>query len=263
MKTAPLSKNHQKRIRSLHHKKYREEEGTFIAEGFNAFAAAIRTGRHLIGEVIIEHDHLARIRQSIAHAGWRHDIAVYTCTPQEMTRISTEITPQGVITVCHRHHFDFDDLQRHHDNTIIYCEKISDPGNLGTILRTAAWFGITQVLLGPYCVDPFNTKAIRSSAGAFFNMELYTSVKLRELSDFAARNNFQMIATVPRGGTSIRNWEKPDKTIILLGHEASGLSPELVELAQRHVSIPGSEDVESLNLAVAAAIIMYEVTAKL
>jgi TrmH family RNA methyltransferase len=263
MGITPLSKNHGKRIRSLHQKKFREEEGTFVAEGFNAFDAAIRMTHHPVNEVITEQDHVARIQQSLKQAGrGGHGIAVYTCSRKEMERISTEITPQGIITVCHRHHFAFDTLKKHSRDILIYCEKISDPGNLGAILRAAAWFGITQTILGPGCVDPFNTKVIRSSAGTIFDMEIYTSVTPRELCEFSRRKDFQMTATVPRGGTPINNWKKPNKNIMLFGHEAYGLSPELMERAHCHVSIPGSEGVESLNLAVAAAIIMYEVAGK-
>jgi TrmH family RNA methyltransferase len=93
-------------------------------------------------------------------------------------------------------------------------------------------------------------------------VEIYQSVDLDCLSRFARQNDFHLIATVPDGGTAISDWKKTGKNIILLGHEAEGLSPEMVEKSDQRISIPGHGTVESLNVALAAAIILYEIAGR-
>ena len=137
---------------------------------------------------------------------------------------------------------------------------VSDPGNLGTIIRTAAWFGIDQIILSPGCVDPFNTKVIRSSAGTLFGTKFFCSVPFESLKAFAEEERYRLIATVPRGGIAPRALERSGRDILLLGQEAEGLDRNILSAAGCRVSIAGSGPVESLNLAVACAIILYELT---
>jgi TrmH family RNA methyltransferase len=127
-------------------------------------------------------------------------------------------------------------------------------------MRTAAWFDVRQLILSPSCVDPFNTKAIRASAGTIFGIEIYQSVDPQQIRQFADRTGYKMIAMVPRGGISPDEVKESGRNIVLLGQEAYGLSEELTGYADRLVSIPGRGNVESLNLSIAAAIILYEIT---
>jgi len=248
-----MSRGHRKWLRSLHRRKAREEEGVFIAEGFNALDAAARTTCHPIMEVMADPDHLEAVVDILPD-----DLPVYECSGSIMKEISTEKTPQGVLVVCRRGQFTFSDLDGTSD-TLLYLDRVSDPGNLGTILRTSAWFGVRRLILSPSCVDPFNTKAIRASAGAIFNTEVYQSVDSRQIQRFAEQMGYRMVAMVPRGGDPPGALKKTKKRIVMLGQEADGLSGELTGYADQIVSIPGREDVESLNLAIAAAIILYDI----
>jgi TrmH family RNA methyltransferase len=258
MELSPLSKNHQKWIRSLHQKKYRDEEGLFIAEGFHSFECAIETANHPIREVVMDESLSESILKDLPH-----DIPVYTCTKRAMEIISTEESPQGIMIVCHQKNLSFTDLANGQPGkTLLYLENISDPGNLGTILRTAAWFGISEILLSPSSVDPFNTKVIRASAGTIFNRKIYQSVSSDELFRFAERHGHDLVATVLRDGTPIGSWKNAEKNIILFGPEAQGLSKELVEKARHRISISGKGAAESLNLAASAAIVLYEISAR-
>jgi TrmH family RNA methyltransferase len=258
MKIVALSKNHEKWIRKLHQKKYRDEEGIFIAEGFNSFEAAMRTTRHDVKEVVIENSILESALKNLPDG-----IPVYTCSKKVMEVISTEESPQGIVIVCHQREFPFSDLENGTPGqTLLYLENISDPGNLGTILRTATWFGISEILLSPSSVDPFNTKVIRASAGTIFSQEIYLSVDSNDLFRLAEKHDYNLIATVPRDGVPIGRWQGAGKNIILFGPEVQGLSKELIERAHHRISIPGKGDAESLNLAAAVAIILYEITAR-
>jgi len=254
MEALPISTSHRKWIRSLHRKKIREKEGVFIAEGFHALEGAVKAGFHPIVEVITD-----RHRHEAVTAALPRDLPVYECPGSVMEEISTEKTPQGVIIICRRRAFDFHSLEETASDTLLYLDRVSDPGNLGTIVRTAAWFGVGQVLLSPSCVDPFNTKTIRASAGTIFRTEIYQDADSEIVQRFAEKMDYRLLAMVPRGGLS------PDKvgsgkTIVMLGQEASGLSEELKRHADQSITIPGQGTVESLNLSVAAAIILYEIT---
>ena len=254
MNILQLSGNHRKWIRKLHRRKSREEEGVFIAEGFNALEAALKTTCHPILEVVADEDHLESVADILPG-----NVPIYGCSGSIMEEISTEKTPQGVVVICRRGEFHFPDLERGASDTLLYLDRVSDPGNLGTIMRTAAWFDVRQLILSPSCVDPFNTKAIRASAGTIFGIEVYQSVDPGQIRQFADRTGYSTIAMVPQGGIPLGEWKKGGRNIVLLGQEADGLSEELTEYADRLVSIPGRGGVESLNLSVAAGIILYEI----
>ncbi|MCD6353372.1 MAG: RNA methyltransferase, partial [Proteobacteria bacterium] len=219
-----------------------------------AFKAAVETTCHPIIEVATDQDHLESVVDILPD-----DVPVYECFGSIMEDISTEKTPQGIVMICRQGGFHFPDLERVASGTLLYLDRVSDPGNLGTIMRTAAWFEVRQIILSPSCVDPFNTKSIRASAGAVFGIEIYQSVDSRQIRQFADGTGYRMIAMVPRGGTPPDEWEKGGKNIVMFGQEAEGLSEELIEYADQLISIPGRGGVESLNLSVAAAIILYEI----
>jgi TrmH family RNA methyltransferase len=263
IETLPLSAQHRKWIRKLHQKKYRREEQYFIAEGVNCLHAALETPHHPVREIVVDHDYADKIRNNPSAFPIPSAIPVYECSRNDMEALSSEDTPQGIITICHRKEFSIDDNAIGLNDVAIYFEHTSDPGNMGTIIRSSAWFGFSTILIGPFCVDPFNTKVIRSSAGAIFGVEVYESVNHDGLIDFAVRDGYILTATVPTGGVPLTQWEPSGKTILMFGHETKGLSPRLIERADHRISIPGHGAVESLNLSVAASIILYEVATRL
>jgi len=250
-----MSANHRKWIRKLHRRKFRAEEGVFIAEGFHAFRAAVETTHYPITEVATDKDHLASVVDILPN-----DVPVYECSGSIMKDISTEKTPQGIVMICRQEALQFPDLGKVASEILLYLDRVSDPGNLGTIMRTAAWFDVKQITLSPSCVDPFNTKSIRASAGAIFGIAIYQSVDSSQIRRFAGRQGYRMIAMVPYGGTPPDKWKKSGKNILMFGQEADGLSEELIEHAHQFISIPGRGGLESLNLSVAAAIMLYEIS---
>ena len=252
---APLSKNHQRWVKKLHQKKYRCEERAFIAEGTNALSEAVNTGLYGIKEIVIARGVSASLLKMLP----RH-LPIYECSERDMKSISTEETPQGVLTICHQREAVLNNLSNNAPDLMLYLDRIADPGNLGTIIRTAAWFNIDKMILSPSCVDPFNPKVIRASAGSIFRTEIFQSIEAETLFRFAENNNYKLIATAPKGGTSVHQIKGDKKKIVLLGQEAGGLSKDIMKYADEIVSIEGKGRVESLNLAVAAAIILYELS---
>ena len=254
MGISPISAGHRRWVRGLHRKRIRERERAFIAEGFNALEAAIETVQHPIREIIAEQNHLERVVDVVADR-----VPVYTCSRSVMEELSTEKTAQGVVVICSRGESSFRELDERPPETVLYLDRVSDPGNLGTIIRTSLWFGVSHLALSPFCVDPFNTKAIRSSAGAIFKARIYQPVDSAEIQTFSKRMKYLRVAMVPHGGVRPDTLRQEGRKIVMLGQEAGGLSNDLIACADLSVSIPGRGDVESLNLSVASAIALYEV----
>lgn len=248
----PLSKNHKTQVRKLRHKKYRYEEGAFMAEGANALREAVETELYVIKEIIINRSISESLRNILPH-----HLPIFECSESDIKSMSTEEAPQGVLTICHLRKTAFHSLSTHAPDTMLYLDRIADPGNLGTIIRTAAWFNIDKIILSPCCVDPFNPKVIRASTGSIFRTEIFQSIEADTLFQFAEENNYKLIATAPEGGTPLNQLKGGKKKIVLLGQEAGGLSKDIMKNADEIISIEGNGRVESLNLAAAAAIILY------
>jgi TrmH family RNA methyltransferase len=254
-KYLPLSRNHQKWITRLHRKKHRNEERIFIAEGVHSLKEAVSVNSYPLKEIVVEKG-VSESLQSILPDG----VPIYECSEKAMRVISTEENPQGVLVLCHKKDPVLEDLPEHFCDVMLYLDRIADPGNLGTIIRTAAWFDIGVIILSPRCVDPLSTKVIRASVGSIFRIVIFQSIEPESLVQFAQRNGYKLIATVPKGGIPVHRWKRSGKDILLLGQESVGLSNDIKKCADENISIGGKGNVQSLNLAVATAIILYEIS---
>ncbi len=144
------------------------------------------------------------------------------------------------------------------EQLILYLDRITDPGNMGTIIRSAAWFGIPFIVLSPGCVDPFNPKAVRASAGAVFTLPICPGIEFDWLHEWFKKKDYEFIATVAQNGLPPDQWHLNSKSIIFFGQEAGGLDKQILDLADRQLTIPGAGKVESLNISVAAGIFLFE-----
>jgi TrmH family RNA methyltransferase len=256
-----LSSQKLKQIRKLKQKKFRNQTDSFLCEGFRLFETAIDSSGPAIIDLIISEN----FRKS-AQGDWalkeaeKKDIAVYVTNDAGMKSLSEDVTPPGIIFTAGKKIKAPISVGNLKDNTILYLEKISEPGNLGTIIRSACWFGIKSVLLSPECVDPWNSKSVRASTGAIFKTNIYTDVTYSILKKLFKNKKYNFIATVVSGGIPLNKWKIDQKNILFFGQEASGLSKEIIKDADVHINIPGYGNIESLNIAVAASIIVYETT---
>jgi TrmH family RNA methyltransferase len=258
---AQLSSNSLKEIRKLKQKKYRKQTDCFLAEGIRLFEAALSCADIGIRELIISN----KFRNS-TQGDWAlnnakdRNIAVFITDDLGMKSLSEDVTPPGIVFVVEntsKNQIPYGDLE---ENTILYLEKISEPGNLGTILRSACWFDIKTIILSPESVEPWNPKSVRASAGAIFEVNIYTDVSYNELKTQFKKKKYNFIATVVTNGTPLDKWEIGQKNILFFGQEASGLSKDIIKDADVHINIAGFGNAESLNLSVAAGIILYEIT---
>ena len=174
-------------------------------------------------------------------------------TDSQFKSVSSTSTPSGIAALCNMPRSPYIDFKA---REWIYLDKIRDPGNLGTILRSALWFGFKNIILSSKSVDPYNPKAIRSGMGSHFGLNLYQNIRL---DDFTKTH---FIISGSTRGESISNFKLPEKYVLVLGNEAHGISKGIEPLIQKSVSIKRLGRGESLNLSSAASILMYALTKK-
>ena len=174
-------------------------------------------------------------------------------------KMSDTVTPQGVMCVVDKAEYIFDDLINKNSLKVLVLEGVQDPGNLGTMLRTSEAAGFNFILADKNTVDVYNPKVIRSTMGSIFRVPvIYTDDILSDI-DKLKNKGVKCVAAHLRGNKSYRDIDYPKKAAVFIGNEGKGLSDEISEKADILVKIPMEGKVESLNAAVAAALMMFEV----
>jgi TrmH family RNA methyltransferase len=138
---------------------------------------------------------------------------------------------------------------------VVACDRITDPGNLGTILRTCDWFGTDTVLLNEGCVSLYNDKVVRSTAGSIFHLQVFENIDLDIVLPNLKSEGFKVIATA-LNGKMLKACSLPEKIVFLLGNEAQGVNPQLIQQADAVVSISRYGQAESLNVGIACGIFL-------
>ncbi|MEO4049342.1 RNA methyltransferase [Pseudomonas sp. CAU 1711] len=234
-------------IKKLQQKKYRAEFGHFLVEG-----------EHLVLELQKAALHNPLLQRSqlyvtAAHEHWQSPFKTQLIGERQMAQISDTKTPQGIVAVVPMPQGAAPAVA---GERAIYLHEIQDPGNLGTILRTLAWFGGFRCLLSPGSVDPYNPKVVRASMGAIFHTPLELDVELDALAE-----RFPRIACLDMQGDSLQSPGFKDFDCYLFGNEARGVPREqLTALAAQPFTIPGSGAIESLNLAATVNMCLYELS---
>ncbi len=183
---------------------------------------------------------------------------VYIFSQKLFKSISDTVSPQGVMCICEKFSCSFNDVLSKKPQLIIACECVSDPGNLGTIIRTADAAGASGIILSQGCADIFNPKVLRSAMGSVFNLPIFTNAELKQIIKKLKQSGIQTLAAHLKGGVTpyAVNLKKP--TAILIGNEANGLTEETASAADILVKIPIAGGAESLNASVACGILIYE-----
>ena len=234
-------------IKKLHQKKYRTEFGHFLVEG-----------EHLVLELEKAAEHNPALKNCALYIteSFQHFPSRFTkhlVSEKHMAQMSDTKTPQGIIavaplvTAC---------PTKTSSEKTIYLYEVQDPGNLGTILRSLAWFGNFRCLLSPGSVDPYNPKVVRSSMGAIFHVPIELDVPLESLSQ-----RFTSIATLDMNGKALSDSSFKQFDCYVFGNEARGVPREaLQEMDAQPFTISGCGAIESLNLASAVNMCTYELT---
>lgn len=234
-------------IKKLHQKKYRQALGHYLVEG-----------EHLVLELQKAADRQPALSTSelyvtSAHEHWKSPFRTHRINDRQMAQLADTRTPQGILAVVPMPDNDLEPVPEPGEKAI-YLHEVQDPGNLGTILRTLAWFGGFRCLLSPGSVDPYNPKVVRASMGAIFHVPLETEVSLSSLN-----HRYKSIACLDLQGEKLTAKSFTRHDCYLFGNEARGVPGEaLARLAATPYTIPGKGEIESLNLASAVNMCAYE-----
>lgn len=226
-----------KELNKLKQKKYRDQLGLFLVEGYHLVAEAYNKG--ILKEVLTTDK--IDIDTNITYVN--EDIIKY---------LSDVETPQNIIGVCYKKESEVI------GNKVIMLDDIQDPGNLGTIIRSAVAFNFDTIILSENSVDLYNPKVIRASQGMIFKVNIIRT-DLKEMLKKLKDDGFYILATKVTNGKNIKTLEKDKKICIIMGNEGNGVSDEILNMADEFVYIKMNENCESLNVGVATSILMYEI----
>lgn len=258
MDSMNIGKERIKDIRRLREPRERSEKGLFIIEGVHLLEEAVKEGvsiRELFYTARFEDTGAgSRMLSSLR----KMHVPMHQISENTMESISDTESPQGVLAVVKQPEHTLDDLLKGKGPLIIAC-GLQDPGNMGTIIRTADAGGVSGVIATQNSVDVYNPKAIRATMGSIFRVPVVKVEYLNDVLSDLRKNGYQIAATTAKTKTSYLDADYRKPTAFLIGQEASGLSKELIESADIKIFIPMREGVESLNAAVSASILIYEV----
>jgi RNA methyltransferase, TrmH family len=238
-----LTKATAKLISELKHKKHRQESGLFVVEGTK-----------LVAELLVSK---ITVKSLFATADWikNHEGRVHSqtelmeLTQNQLDHISFLTTPQEVLALARIPEVTFNPHLLHNSFSIA-LDTLQDPGNLGTIIRIADWYGIKQIICSPGCVDVYNPKVIQATMGSFLRVQvLYT-----ELDDWFEQHQVEVMGAV-MDGDNLYDTQLPDTGVLLIGNEGSGIQPNLLKYITKAITIPKLGGAESLNAGIATAII--------
>jgi len=237
-------------IKKLHQKKYRTEFGHFLVEGEHLVLELQKAALH---NPLLERSELYVTN---AYEQWQSPFKTHLISDRQMAQIADTKTPQGIVALVPMPAAGAPVAAPVAGERAIYLHEIQDPGNLGTILRTLAWFGNFRCLLSPGSVDPYNPKVVRSSMGAIFHAPLELDVALDSL-----RTRFARIACLDMRGEPVQTASFQAFDCYLFGNEARGVPREqLASLKAQPFTIPGCGAIESLNLAATVNMCAYELS---
>jgi len=245
-----ISKTDIKQLTRLSTKKGRNEYGLYLIEGLRIIRSALRA-QAPINRIFVT----TRFEESVNYQSMSNRfnkiLKPELIDEKTMKQITQTVKPSGILAVCSLPKIT--KLPSTIASNWLYLDKIADPGNLGTLLRSAAWFGTTQVALSPHCADPFNPKVVRGGMGAHFSLQMVTNCDLRQFN-----SSDHLIIGADHRGMSIVDFNNNAKDwVLVIGSEAHGISKENSNHIEYSLSIPANGSGNSLNAAVAGSIMLY------
>lgn len=235
-----ITKETVKQVRQLHQKKFRTAEQLFIIEGIKMLEEALRFNPQCIQAIYVSE------KLELPFVVPNEKLTVVT--DKVLRQLSTLKNPQGIVAVCRQFNAEIDQK-----TFSIALDRIQDPGNMGTILRLAAWFGVKQIIASPDSVDQFNPKVVQASMGAIFNV----SVIYTDLKEFLSQCDVPVYGALLSGENVYTQKLKPEG-IILMGNEGNGISDALLPFITSQLHIPKFGEGESLNVAMATGVFLSE-----
>lgn len=243
-----------KNIRKLKEKKYRDENGLYVVEGIKMLQEAIDEQASIKNIVICEEC----LKSEELDKKLLYDIARYDClyvSKKVFSILTSVVEPQGILAVLNK---PFSGIKiNYNEDLILALDGIQDPGNLGTILRTADSVNLRQIIVSKETADAYNPKVVRSTMGAIFRINIIEVDDIVKTLKEVKKNKFKVVATSLQTENSIYDIDY-NKKVIVIGNESNGVSKEVLDIADCKVKIPMFGKTESLNASVATGIMLYE-----
>ncbi len=235
-----LSNPYIKDLSKLKDKKYLEKSDVFLVEGKHLVEEAYKNG--CLKQILSDDESL-----------FIEGVDCVKVTYDIIKKITDTVNPQNIIGLVSKfnNEIDIENIK-----SVVILDGVSDPGNVGTIIRTAAGLGIDLVVLSNDSVDLYNPKVVRSTQGALFSMKIL-KCDIKKLILDIKKNGIKVFGTALDGSIELKKVSKPDKFAIVLGNEAQGVKEEVLDLCDSKVKIEITDKVESLNVAIAGAIVMH------
>ena len=254
-----ISKTRIKFIKSLQNKKIRDEERLFVIEGDKLVREFLSAGIH-VQFLMAKPEFINSLPSHLA--GFADNIEAVSY--DELKQMSTLKTPHNALAIVHmpEHEINLTEIVKH---LCVALDCVQDPGNMGTIIRAAGWFGIKNIVCSADCVDVYNPKVVQASMGALLHVNVFC-YDLKKMFTYAKEKNVSIFGTLLEGN-SIYDHNLDNKGIILLGNESKGISDELIPFITEKIRIPkfseAREGIDSLNVGMAAAIVFSEFMRKI
>ena len=241
-----------KHIKKLKERRVRDKEGLYILEGLRLIEEAIKA-KVEIENIIISKDYEDKFEDFLIKSNTLN-IKTNILSNNLFTQIASTENPQGIIAIAKKK----DNEKTLSGDFYLICDKVQDPGNLGTIIRTAHAAGVNGIILTKGTVDIYNDKTIRSTMGSIFYIPIFYDDKNYSIIKSLKEDGFNLVATSLAESKNFFEEDLKGKTILAVGNEGNGISDELFELADKKVKIPMPGGAESLNVSIATSIILFE-----
>lgn len=245
----PITQKLKKHIKSLHQKQFRDQTGMFIAEGEKLAQELIASDFE--PELVVIKDSPSSIVLECVERFSDKGVPIYHAPKHQFDQICDTKTPQNILVVANSKDFELDTSK-----SFIALDGVSDPGNVGTIIRTAHWFGFEQVLLGKDCADKYNPKTVRATMGSLFRTIVYQNDDLPSLLNENFKS-FKFYGATSKEAKSIKNYRPKKNFGLIFGSESKGYSDDIAKILNYEYIIDGSGSADSLNVAIAAGISIY------
>ncbi len=252
-----LTQAQEKQIRALASRHGRKKSELMLIEGARSLSALLERNIPFDSIVVSEKD-LTEPGRILVDSLIQARIPIFQCDHARFRELSETVHSQGILALVRRDALGAPESAWKSARLIVYLDGVSDPGNVGTIIRTCAAFRVELIALSTGSADLANPKVLRAAAGAVFAQSIAVHITPETLSHHLESNDIELIGTDGNGKLSIEDFRPKAKACIALGTEATGLSTELAALCAAKIRIPFSDAVESLNVAAAAAIVLYQ-----
>jgi RNA methyltransferase, TrmH family len=253
-----LTKNKLKELKELTHKKHRDEQGKFLIEGVRLVGEALNSDYK-----VLEAFHTADLNQqpggeALLHLLQKKASAVQEITHRELEALTDTVNAQGVVVVVKQKKFNTEDLLQKNgaQSVLVGFDGVSDPGNVGTMVRTCDWFGVDGILLGRNSVELYNPKVLRSTMGGLFHLPIAEDLDLLSTATHARSLGYKVYVADHNGETHFDHVQYAMKSLLIFGNEAWGVSDQLKALADTRISIRRYGAGESLNVSVACGVVL-------